>query len=153
MTLSWNARTAAIAVLLVVTIVGAVAFVLFGVNAGLSEWHDVSMTVVVPGVHPDVATQVQAGDTIYTDPAAMYVGTVEQVDVAPMMKSSPDREGVLRLSEDPLVREVTVVIGTEGRETEELIAIGNQVVQVGQQFSVIGKVYNLRGQITRIDVR
>jgi hypothetical protein len=151
--LSWNWRTISVVVLIVVTVVGAIAFMLFGVSTGLSEWRDVRMTVVVPAVNPDVAEHVAVGDRVYTDPAAMYVGTIDEVSVEPMLKSSPDNQGMLQVSEDPLTREVTIVISTDGRESDEIIAIGNQVVQVGGQFTVVTKEYQLRGQITRIDVR
>lgn len=153
MTTRWSWTRISIVVLLCVTIVGGAGFMLSGVGVELGEWREVRMAVVVPDVHPDVATQVKVGDPVYTDPAAMYVGVIEQVDIAPMLRASPDASGALRVSEDPLVRELTIVVSTRGRRSAEIVAVGSQVVQVGMEFAVVSRIYQLQGWIVEIDVR
>ena len=145
--------TLAIAVLSVVALAAAAAFMAFGVGADLSEWREVRMVVIVPSAHPELADTVRVGDSVFSDPAAMYVGEITEVSVGPMMRANPDYSGVMRVSEDPLTREITLVISTRGRESAEVIAIGSQVVQVGMPFTVVSREYQLRGRIAKIDVR
>lgn len=146
-------RTLVIIALAAVTLVGGLLFMFTGRGAELGEWREITITVLVSNVPTAVDVDMQPGDTVYTDPAAMNAGTLDEVSVAPMLQVNPDAEGVLQASENPLMRDVTIVFTTRGRQTGELIATGNQVVQVGQQFTVITKSVQLRGMITRIDVR
>jgi hypothetical protein len=69
-----------------------------------------------------------------------------------MLVVNPDAAGALQVSPNPLLREVTVVFSTKGRQTAEIIATGNQVIQVGQMFTVFTKTAQLRGTIIDIDV-
>lgn len=150
---SLTPRRLAIIVLAAVTLIGGLAFMFTGRAAELGQWRDVTVTVVVSNVPPAVAEAVEPGAPIYTDPAAMDAGRIDEVTVGPMYMVNPDSSGTVQVSENPLMREVTVVFTTKGRQTAELIATGNQVIQVGQQFSVITSAVLLRGTVTRIDVR
>jgi hypothetical protein len=150
---SLTPRALAIAALAAVTVIGGLAFMFTGRAAELGQYRDITVTVLVSNVPSAVTPDVKPGDLVYTDPAAMNAGTIDEVRVDPQLVASPDSRGELQLSENPLLQEVTIVFTTKGRQTSELIATGNQVVQVGQQFTVITKAVQLRGTITRIDVR
>ncbi|MCL4554306.1 MAG: DUF4330 domain-containing protein [Actinobacteria bacterium] len=146
-------RTIALIVLAVITIGGAAAFILDGLADGVSDEREVRITVVVSGAHPDVAQAVSVGDRVYGQPAGMFVGEVLEATATPTMRANPDSAGVLQASPDPLTRDITLVIVTQGRESPDFIAIGTQVVQVGMPFTVSSREYQVRGRIAQIDVR
>ncbi len=145
-------RKLVVPLLVVITVGGGLALMFAGRAGELGEWKDITIEVTVPKVPVELELDIQPGDIVYTDPAAMQAGVIEGVDVAPMLEVMPDAEGVLQVSPNPLTHQVVIVFSTQGRQTDEIIATGNQVVQVGQMFTVFTKSTQLRGTITDIDV-
>jgi hypothetical protein len=145
-------RKVIVPLLAVVVIGGGLALMFTGRAAELGQWRDITVKVTVPNVPATAELEMGPGDVIYTDPAAMQAGVVEEVITSPMLVVNPDAAGALQVSPNPLLREVTVVFSTKGRQTAEIIATGNQVIQVGQMFTVFTKTAQLRGTIIDIDV-
>ncbi|MDY0341359.1 MAG: DUF4330 family protein [Coriobacteriia bacterium] len=149
-----NTRRVAIGVTAVLAIAGGLLlFIGAGTGTGSGNEQTVRLTVQVSGLLPVVAQAVEVGDPIYTDPAGASVGSVVEVSAGPQMDSVRDSEGNLHARENPTLWQVEVVVEADGRETADYVAFHNEVVQVGQSYSLISKEYYIRGVVVSLDVR
>ena len=144
-------RLIAFLVLVAVVIAGGAALFLTGVGADLSESKDVRLTLYAKELEPEVAAKVAVGDQVFTDPGGMVVGEIVEVVVEPTIEAVPDFEGNLNAAEDPTLDAVRVVIAATGREGNGIVAIDNQVVQAGTQFTLVSRDYVLRGVLTGVE--
>ena len=135
-----------------VVVMGALLF-FFGAGAELSVPHDVTFVVRVDHLDKVVAAQIRPGDPLYTDFAGMYIGRVKSVVVQPAPRAVPDSQGALHKDPDPVQVRADVTIEGVGREGKNIVALTNQVIQAGMQFSVISDRYFVRGQVVTVDVR
>lgn len=143
----------AFAVSAAVVVAAGLALTFFGVGAELGRPRKVLVTVQATDVPPKVAEQIEVGDPIFTDPAGARIGTIVDVERGPVPRVLSDEAGGLHVADDPLVDRLEVVVETDGREGDGIISTGNQVVQAGQSFALISRVYYLSGLVVRVDVR
>ena len=148
---SRDPRLIAFLALLGVVILGGAALFLTGIGADLSESKDVRLTLHAKELEPEVAAMVKVGDPVFTDPGGMIVGEIVDVEVGATIVPVPDSQGNLLAAEDPTQDAVTVVIAATGREGNGIVAIDNQVVQAGTQFTLVSRDYTLRGVLTGVD--
>ena len=134
-----------------VVLIGA-ALVFFGVGAQLSQAKEVTFTVRSDQVRKVVADQVKVGDPVYTDFAGMYVGRVSKVIVGPDPRSVPDKNGNLHAVPDPIRVMTDITVTAPGREGDGIVALANQVIQAGTQFSVVSDRWVVKGTVIKLDV-
>ncbi|MBN2839525.1 MAG: DUF4330 domain-containing protein [Coriobacteriia bacterium] len=145
-------RLTAIAVLAVLVIAGGLALGFFGVGSQLAEEKTVRLGVLVTEIPEEVAREVQVGDQVFTDPGGMIVGEVVEVEAGPWLVTVPDAEGQLHGRQDPTMWQVKAVIEATGRQSEDIVAIDNEVVQAGQYYSLISRDYYIKGIVVSVDV-
>ncbi len=146
-------RLTALVVLAVLAVGGGLALGFLGVGSQLAEQRTVNVTVLVPDIQEEAARTVKVGDSIFTDAGGMEIGTVIEVDAGPDIISVADAQGELHARENPVRWRVRAVIETTGRQSEDIVAIDNQVVQAGSFFALISRDYYLKGTVVSVDVR
>ena len=149
---SMNVRRVAIGVTAALVLAGGL-LLFFGVGAESGNEQTVRLTVQVTGLLPPVAQAVEVGDPIYTDPAGAPIGSVVEVSAGPQVDSVRDADGNLHARENPTTWQVRAVVEADGRSGPGYIAFHNEVVQVGQSYSLISKEYYIRGVVVSLDVR
>ncbi len=146
-------RFIVVAVLAILALAGGLALGFFGVGSELAEERTVHLGVLITEIPEEVAREVRVGDQVFTDPGGMVVGEVIEVDAGPWVVTVPDAEGQLHGREDPTMWQVKAVIEATGRQSEDIVAIDNQVVQAGQFYSLISRDYYIKGIVVSVDVR
>lgn len=144
-------KTVAFLLLLAAVVVGGMALFFTGVGADLSEPREVRLTFYAKELEHEVAEMVKVGDPVFSDPGGMLVGEIVDVELEPTIMPVPDCEGGLHAAADPTQDAVTVVIAAQGREGNGIVAIDNQVVQAGTQFTLVSTEYVLKGVLTSVD--
>ncbi len=151
-TSSSRALETAFIVLGVIVIAVALLFAFTGIGAKLGKKRQITVTVRVQGVFPEVAEQIKAGETIYVEPAGLQIGKIESVSVFPTQKAVRDWQGGLKVAESPLEDDVDVKIVGTGREGDNAVAFENRVVQVGDDFIFSTGLVRAEGTVLKIDV-
>ncbi len=149
---SMNVRRVATGVTAALVLTGGL-LLFFGVGAESDNEQTVRLTVQVAGLLPPVAQAVEVGDPVYTDPAGVPIGRIVEVSAGPQVDSVPDAKGNLHARENPVTWQVKAVVEADGRSGPGYIAFHNEVVQVGQSYSLISKEYYIRGIVVSLDVR
>jgi hypothetical protein len=134
-----------------VVVVGAL-LIFFGVGAELSKPKEVTFTVRSDQVRKVISDQVKVGDPVFTDFGGMYIGRVSKVEITQDMRSVPDAQGRLHATADPLRVQTDITVTAPGREGDGIVALSNQVIQAGTQFSVISDKYVIKGSVVQLSV-
>jgi len=146
-------RLIALAVFGALAVIGALALGFFGVGSQLAEERTIMLTVHVPDIQEEVARTVEVGDPVFTDAGGMLIGEVVEVEAGPDVISVSDAQGRLHARENPVRWQVKAVVQTTGRQSDDIVAIDNQVVQAGSFFALISRDYYLKGTVVSVDVR
>lgn len=134
-------------------VIGGLLLTFSGVGAELREEREVAYTLAVPDLDREVSAAVEVGDPIYTDFGGVKVGEVATVQTRAMPLEVPDAQGRLHEAASPVLDEVRMTVVSQGRVGENFVAIGGQVLLVGQQLTLISEDWRLTGVVTGVDVR
>lgn len=99
----------------------------------------ISYTILIKEVRPEVARYIKKGDLVKKQSNQAPIGTIRQVLVKPALVV--DFNGVDKriATTSPVEKDVYVTIKTKGRIGKDIIATGNEVIRVGDNFPIVTK--------------
>ena len=93
----------------------------------------VTVTMVVTGVHPDVAASFEAGQEVRIMESGARVGEIVSVEATSAAVVIGDAEGVLHEARSPIARDVMLVVEGEARVSEEGYKFGGAFQHINSQ--------------------
>ena len=141
-------------VLIIVLIAGALGYKLLGskLSANESAKRTILVTVKCPKAPETAALAIKPGDKILSG-TGYTNGTVESVRYESAKDTAVTADGKVITTEDPLLKDIYVVIQMKENPADPVLKLGNQEVRIGkdiffktQRVEIVSTVYNVEVQ-------
>lgn len=103
------------------------------------EDKNVEYVLVVRAVRPEVASFVKKGDIVKKQITKEAIGKVKDVEIKPAEDVVITADGRRVVAISPLDKDVYITVETKGRVGGDIIATGNEVLRVGDRFTIFTK--------------
>lgn len=139
-------------VILAVLLVAGGAYYKFKIQSGgQGAAKTVKVTVIAPGIRPEMLTNVKVGDRLVSGSSFTDV-VIKEVDIQPAYMISVDSAGKRVDSYDPYLKDLFVIY--EGRTVISggTIKLGGQEIRSNKEFFVKSLDYELKGLVMYVEI-
>lgn len=119
------------------------------VSSGSDE--PVTVTMVITGVHPDVAASFEAGQEVRVMESGAPMGEIVSVESTPAAVVIGDSKGELHEARSPIARDVRLTIEGEARVSDEGFKFGGAFQHINSQTVFLTSRTRFMGTITGME--
>ncbi len=140
-----------IIILLVILVAGGIAYK-FTHKSAQGEIKTVEFQVLVPCIRPELAAAVSVGDKMVSGSSYTAV-TVKDINIQPGYSVNLDARGQKVEAYDPYLVDLFVTNEGQVNLSSATITMGGQEIRVGKDYYVKSLDYELKGTITKVDIK
>ncbi len=138
-------------ILVVLLVAGGAYYKLKGQSGGQGAAKTVTVTVIAPGIRPEMLTNVKAGDKMVSgDSFTDFV--IKEVDIKPAYMISVDSAGKRVASYDPYLKDLFVTLEGKTVISGGTIKLGGQDIKSNKEFFVKSLDYELKGLVMSVEI-
>lgn len=138
-------------VILAVLLVAGGAYYKLKIQSGQGAAKTVKVTVIAPGIRPEMLTNVKVGDKMVSgDSFTNFV--IKEVDIKPAYMISVDSAGKRVDSYDPYLKDLFVTLEGKTVISGGTIKLGGQDIKSNKEFFVKSLDYELKGLVMSVEI-
>ncbi len=138
-------------ILAVLLVAGGAYYKLKMQNSGQGAAKTVTVTVIAPGIRPEMLTNVKVGDKMVSgDSFTNFV--IKKVEIKPAYMISVDSAGQRVASYDPYLKDMFVTLEGKTVISGGTIRLGGQDIKSNKEFFVKSLDYELKGLVMSVDI-
>ncbi|NLI13106.1 DUF4330 domain-containing protein [Pelotomaculum propionicicum] len=138
-------------ILAVLLVAGGAYYKLKMQSGGQGAAKTVTVTVIAPGIRPEMLTNVKVGDKMVSgDSFTNFV--IKKVEIKPAYMISVDSAGQRVASYDPYLKDLFVTLEGKTVISGGTIRLGGQDIKSNKEFFVKSLDYELKGLVMTVDI-
>lgn len=111
----------------------------------------VTVTMVITGIHPDVAASFEAGEEVRALESGAPIGEIVSIESTLAAVVIGDSEGVLHEARSPIARDVRLLIDGEARVSDEGYKFGGAFQHINTQTVFLTSRTRFMGTVTGLE--
>lgn len=113
---------------------------------------NIAYDMVVRQIRPEQVGYLRVGDVVKRHLTQGIVGTIAHTEVSVAESIGIDSEGRQKISLSPRDKDVFLTIEATGRAGKDIIAVGNEVIKVGDKFDIDTRMFTGEAIILGMEV-